>query len=171
MATQILNKGVSRRRFLSGMVAASAATVVGTSLLAPRKAMAAADTKASFTGNVLSGSHWGAFRAKVENGVWVDTVPFERDQHPTTMINGVREVVYNPARVKYPMVRIDWLKHGFKSDTSQRGDNRFVRVPWSQALDFFYHEMERVQNNYGPSALYGGHTAGSQWVNYTRPVQ
>ncbi|GHA36162.1 trimethylamine-N-oxide reductase TorA [Photobacterium aphoticum] len=158
MATQVLNKGVTRRRFLSGMIAASAASVVGTSLLAPRKAMAATDTKATFTGEVLSGSHWGAFRAKVVNGVWVDTVPFEKDKHPTTMINGVREVVYNPARVKYPMVRIDWLKHGFKSDTAQRGDNRFVRVPWSQALDFFYHEMERVQNNYGPSALYAGHT-------------
>lgn len=158
MATQILNKGISRRRFLSGMVAASAASVVGTSLLAPRNAMAATETKANFSGEVLSGSHWGAFRAKVENGVWVDTVPFEKDKHPTTMIDGVREVVYNPARVKYPMVRLDWLKHGYKSDTTQRGDNRFVRVPWSQALDFFYHEMERIQNNYGPSALYAGHT-------------
>ena len=158
MATQILNKGISRRRFLSGMVAASAASVVGTSLLAPRNAMAATESQAKFTGDVLSGSHWGAFRAKVVDGVWVSTTPFEKDNHPTHMIDGVREVVYNPARVKYPMVRIDWLKHGYKSDTTQRGDNRFVRVPWSQALDFFYHEMERVQNNFGPSALYAGHT-------------
>ncbi len=74
------------------------------------------------------------------------------------MLNAVREVVYNPSRVKYPMVRLDWLKHGWKSDTTQRGDNRFVRVPWSQALDFFHHELERVQTTYGPSALYAGNT-------------
>ncbi|SMY31613.1 Trimethylamine-N-oxide reductase 1 precursor [Photobacterium malacitanum] len=158
MATQTNKTGISRRRFLSGLAVASAASVVGTSLLAPRKAMAADEVKASFSGEVLSGSHWGAFRAKVVNGVWTETTPFEKDKNPTDMIQAVREVVYNPARVKYPMIRIDWLKQGYKSDTTQRGNNRFVRVPWSQALDFMYHEMERVQNNFGPSALYAGHT-------------
>ncbi len=158
MATQTNNTGISRRRFLSGLAMASAASVVGTSLLAPRKAMAAEEAKAAFSGEVLSGSHWGAFRAKVVDGVWTETTPFEKDKNPTDMIQAVREVVYNPARIKYPMVRIDWLKQGYKSDTTQRGNNRFVRVPWSQALDFFYHEMERVQNNFGPSALYSGHT-------------
>ncbi|SMY15716.1 trimethylamine-N-oxide reductase TorA [Photobacterium aquimaris] len=158
MATQTNKTGISRRRFLSGLAVASAASVVGTSLLAPRKAMAADEVKAAFSGEVLSGSHWGAFRAKVVNGVWTETTPFEKDKNPTDMIKAVREVVYNPARVKYPMIRIDWLKQGYKSDTTQRGNNRFVRVPWSQALDFLYHEMERVQDNFGPSALYAGHT-------------
>lgn len=78
MATQVNNKGISRRRFLSGLAVASAASVVGTSLLAPRKAMAATDAKANFTGEVLSGSHWGAFRAKVVDGVWVETVPLRK---------------------------------------------------------------------------------------------
>ncbi|MCM0148830.1 trimethylamine-N-oxide reductase TorA [Photobacterium galatheae] len=158
MTSHKTHQGVTRRRFLAGMAAATAASVIGGSLLAPRKALAASDAKNTLNKDVLSGSHWGAFRAKVVNGVWVDTVPFEKDQHPTQMIQGVREVVYNPARVKYPMVRLDWLKQGYRSDTTQRGDNRFVRVPWSQALDFFYHELERVQNQYGPSALYAGHT-------------
>ncbi|PSU89438.1 trimethylamine-N-oxide reductase TorA [Photobacterium kishitanii] len=158
MATQNNHKGITRRRFLSSLAVASAASVVGTSLLAPRKAMAATDAITGFNGEVLCGSHWGAFRAKVVNGVWTETTPFEKDKNPTDMIKAVREVVYNPARVKYPMIRIDWLKQGYKSDTTQRGNNRFVRVPWSQALDFLYHEMERVQNNFGPSALYAGHT-------------
>ncbi|QUJ70265.1 trimethylamine-N-oxide reductase TorA (plasmid) [Photobacterium sp. GJ3] len=158
MSTETMNQGVSRRRFLAGMIATTAASVIGGSLLAPRNALAASEMKPIMDRHVLSGSHWGAFRAKVVNGIWVETVPFEKDKHPTDMIQAVREVVYNPARVKYPMVRLDWLKHGFRSDTSQRGDNRFVRVPWSQALDFFYHELERVQNEYGPSALYAGHT-------------
>ncbi|SFQ29000.1 trimethylamine-N-oxide reductase TorA [Enterovibrio norvegicus] len=158
MATEKHVQGISRRRFLSGMLTASAGVAIGSSLLAPRSAMAATDAKNTFSGDVIHGSHWGAFRAKVENGIWIDTVAFENDPHPTSMLNGVREVVYNPSRVKYPMVRIDWLKHGWKSDTTQRGDNRFVRVPWSQALDFFHHELERVQTSYGPSALYAGHS-------------
>lgn len=157
MATEI-QQGLTRRRFLSGMVTASATAVIGSSLLAPRHAMATTDSKPTFSGDVIHGSHWGAFRAKVVNGIWIDTVPFENDPHPTSMLSGVREVVYNPSRVKYPMVRLNWLKQGYKSDTTQRGDNRFVRVPWSQALDFFHHEMERVQTSYGPSALYAGHS-------------
>lgn len=161
MTTKILNKGLSRRRFLSGLAATSASMVIGGSLLTPRKAMAATvsgeQTKA-FTGTVLSASHWGAFRARVENGIWVSTTPFEKDPHPSPMLAGTREVVYNPARIKYPMVRLDWLKNGYRSNTAERGNNRFVRVPWSQALDFVYHEMERIQNTYGPSALYAGHS-------------
>jgi len=107
---------------------------------------------------VQSGSHWGAFRARVVDGRWVETLPFEHDKHPTDMLKALSEVVYNPSRIRYPMVRLDWLRKGHQSDTSERGQNRFVRVTWSQALDFFYHELERVQKTYGPSALYAGHS-------------
>ncbi len=65
MATE-KQQGITRRRFLSGMLTASATAVIGTSLLAPRKAMAATDAKSTFSGEVIHGSHWGAFRAKVE---------------------------------------------------------------------------------------------------------
>ncbi|QZY49861.1 molybdopterin-dependent oxidoreductase [Escherichia coli] len=51
------------------------------------------------------------------------------------------------------MVRVDWLRKRHLSDTSQRGDNRFVRVSWDEALDMFYEELERVQKTHGPSAL------------------
>ncbi|TKU78981.1 molybdopterin-dependent oxidoreductase, partial [Citrobacter sp. TBCS-14] len=63
---------------------------------------------------------------------------------------------YNPSRVRYPMVRLDWLRKREKSDRSQRGDNRFVRVSWDQALDLFYEELERVQKTYGSSGVFTG---------------
>jgi trimethylamine-N-oxide reductase (cytochrome c) len=66
------------------------------------------------------------------------------------------KVVYNPSRVRYPMVRLDWLLKREKSDRSQRGDNRFVRVSWDQALDLFYEELERVQKTYGSSGVFTG---------------
>ncbi|MFP1591149.1 molybdopterin-dependent oxidoreductase [Escherichia coli] len=65
------------------------------------------------------------------------------------MIAGLPDHVHNAARIRYPMVRVDWLRKRHLSDTSQRGDNRFVRVSWDEALDMFsYEELERVQNDW-----------------------
>ena len=69
------------------------------------------------------------------------------------MIAGLPDHVHGGARIRYPMVRVDWLRKRHQSDTTQRGDNRFVRVSWDEALDFFYRELERIQKTYGPSAL------------------
>ncbi|WP_159566682.1 trimethylamine-N-oxide reductase TorA [Budvicia diplopodorum] len=147
MKTNAMN--VSRRHFLSGMGACAAVGLLSPSLLVSAKAQASADT----TRLVLTGSHWGAIRAKVVNGRFVEAVPFELDAHPTKMINGLADHVYATSRVRYPMVRVDWLRNRHNSDTTQRGDNRFVRVSWDEALDLFYQELERVQTQYGPSAL------------------
>lgn len=54
------------------------------------------------------------------------------------MIAGLPDHVHGGARIRYPMVRVDWLRKRHQSDTTQRGDNRFVRVSWDEALDFFY---------------------------------
>ncbi len=147
---------VSRRSFLRGAMAASAAAVIGPSLLAPKFASAA--TMAERDEWKLTGSHWGAFRAKIHGGKVVEVKPFEMDKYPTDMLNGIKGIIYNPSRVRYPMVRLDWYLNRHQSDTAQRGDNRFIRVTWDQALDLFYEELERVQKTYGPSALYAGAT-------------
>ncbi|WP_267284320.1 molybdopterin-dependent oxidoreductase [Psychrobacter phenylpyruvicus] len=81
---------------------------------------------------------------------WVEIKPFEFDQYPTKILDGVPGIIYSPSRVRYPMVRVDWYKNRHKSDTSQRGDNRFVRVSWDEALDLVYEELERIQKDYGP---------------------
>lgn len=53
----------------------------------------------------------GAIRAKVQNGKVVDVKPFEYDQYPTEMIKGIKDLIYSEARIRYPMVRLDWLKN------------------------------------------------------------
>lgn len=144
---------LKRRDFLKGITAGAAGVVVGPSLLTASKAMAADAPQWK-----LTGSHWGAFRARIENGRVAEIKPFELDTHPTDMLNGMKGMIYNPSRVRYPMVRVDWLKNGSKSDTSKRGDNRFVRVSWDKALDLFHSELDRVQKTYGSSALHAGQT-------------
>lgn len=145
----------SRRRFLAQLGGLTVAGMLGPSLLTPRRAtaaQAATDAVISKEG-ILTGSHWGAIRATVKDGRFVAAKPFELDKYPSKMIAGLPDHVHNAARIRYPMVRVDWLRKRHLSDTSQRGDNRFVRVSWDEALDMFYEELERVQKTHGPSAL------------------
>ncbi|AKH90247.1 Trimethylamine-N-oxide reductase 1 precursor [Edwardsiella tarda] len=148
---------VSRRRFLSQLGGLTALGLLGPSLLVARDARATTATAASGTQEgILTGSHWGAIRATVVDGRFVAAKPFELDKYPSKMVAGLPDHVHNTARIRYPMVRIDWMRKRHNSDTRQRGDNRFVRVSWDEALDLFYQELERIQTTYGPSALLSG---------------
>ena len=148
---------ITRRSFLKGVATTSAASVIGPSLLASASA-SAAETTGTWK---VSGSHWGAFRAHVYAGKVQEIKPLEADTNPSEMINGIKGIIYNPSRVRYPMVRLDWLKkHKYSAET--RGDNRFIRVTWDEALDLFYRELERVQKDYGPWALHAGQTGWRQ---------
>ncbi|WP_025560745.1 trimethylamine-N-oxide reductase TorA, partial [Vibrio parahaemolyticus] len=103
----------------------------------------------------------GAFRAHIYAGKVQEIKPLELDKNPTEMLNGIKGIIYSPSRVRYPMVRLDWLKkHKYSADT--RGNNRFIRVTWDEALDLFYRELERVQKEYGPWALHAGQTGWNQ---------
>ena len=148
----------SRRGFLKALSLASAATLIPNVVLGQTilKGATAAENAHNLVKWKFSGSHWGAFRAKIAGDKLLEVKPFEFDQHPTDMIYNIPGLVYNSSRVRYPMVRLDWFKHGHKSDTAQRGDNRFVRVTWDQALDLVYNELERIQTQYGAWALHIG---------------
>ncbi len=148
---------ITRRSFLKGVATTSAASVIGPSLLASASANAA-ETTGTWK---VSGSHWGAFRAHIYGGKVQEVKPLETDTNPTDMINGIKGIIYSPSRVRYPMVRLDWLKkHKYSAET--RGDNRFIRVTWDEALDLFYRELERIQKDYGPWALHAGQTGWRQ---------
>ncbi|WP_261815482.1 trimethylamine-N-oxide reductase TorA [Vibrio gallicus] len=150
---------LSRRSFLKGLGATgAAASVIGPSLLVSSGVNAAETTDGVWK---TSGSHWGAFRARIWAGKVQEIKPIEVDKHPTEMLNGIKGIIYSPSRVRYPMVRLDWLKkHKYSGET--RGNNRFVRVTWDEALDLFYRELERVQKDYGPWALHAGQTGWRQ---------
>ncbi|WP_372378269.1 trimethylamine-N-oxide reductase TorA [Vibrio natriegens] len=148
---------ITRRSFLKGVATTSAASVIGPSLLASASAKAAESTGPW----KVTGSHWGAFRAHIYAGKVQEIKPLELDKNPTEMLNGIKGIIYSPSRVRYPMVRLDWLKkHKYSADT--RGNNRFIRVTWDEALDLFYRELERVQKEYGPWALHAGQTGWNQ---------
>ncbi|MGO2133706.1 MAG: trimethylamine-N-oxide reductase TorA [Halomonas sp.] len=149
---------ITRRTFLKGVAASGAASLIGPSLL-----VRSVEASTSFAGEwKMAGSHWGAFEALVKGGRVAEVRPFGRDNYPTDMLNGIQGLIYNPSRIRYPMVRLDWLKNRENSDTTERGDNRFVRLSWDAALDLFYEELERMQQDYGPWALYAGNSGWRQ---------
>ena len=72
-----LRAEMSRRAFLSYWVALGAMSIAAPSLLATGARAATPD------GEVLNGSHWGVFRAKVEGGRFVSVRPWEKDPAPS----------------------------------------------------------------------------------------
>jgi len=154
MSDSTLNKipsGFSRRSFLETTSAAGAVGMMGTSLLSFGTAAAV-----PASGTVLTGSHWGAFRAKVEGGRVVGYTPWEKDLFPSPQLKGVIDSIYSPTRIKYPMVRRAFLEKGPGADPASRGKGDFVRVTWDQALDLVTKELTRVEKTHGPAATFAG---------------
>ncbi|MBC8441473.1 MAG: trimethylamine-N-oxide reductase TorA [Deltaproteobacteria bacterium] len=145
-----MGKELSRRQFLGGTLAAATMALFGPSLLTQAFAAAEGDYE------VLSGDHWGGLRAIVKGGRFVEAIPFEKDPFPTSLVKASSDYVYSPSRVKYPMVRAGFLKNGHKSDTSERGTGKFVRVSWEKATKLVASELKRVKEQYGVASIYGG---------------
>lgn len=53
-----------------------------------------------------------------------------------------KELVYHPDRVKYPLKRV-----------GQRGEGKWQRISWDEALDTIVSKLKQVIRNYGPEAI------------------
>ncbi len=63
-----------------------------------------------------------------------------------------RSRLYSPERLLYPMLRV-----------GERGEGKFKRVSWDEALDFIAHKMVELKAKYGPTALLDQAYAGSSF--------
>lgn len=62
---------------------------------------------------------------------------------------GWRKTIYDPDRLRYPMKR-----------TGERGEGKFERTTWDEALDTVAKELRRIKNSYGPTAILNVALAG-----------
>ena len=63
-----------------------------------------------------------------------------------------RARIYSPERLLYPMLRV-----------GARGEGRFKRVSWDEALDFIARKMVELKANYGPTAILDQAYAGTSY--------
>ena len=89
-------------------------------------------------------AHWGAFRVTVEDDEIVGIGPHPDDPAPSPLHENFRDGLRR-GRVARPSVRRGWLEHGPGPD-SRRGSDRYVEVPWDEALDLAANEIRRVRD-------------------------
>ncbi len=63
-----------------------------------------------------------------------------------------RERIYSAERLLHPMIRV-----------GKRGEGKFKRVSWDEALDFVVTKMTAIKKNYGPQAILDQSYAGASY--------
>ncbi len=101
-------------------------------------------------------SHWGAYTILVEDGRITGVEPLAEDPAPSAIIHSVAEWARPERRVLRPMIREGWLAKREHSDRSGRGAERFVAVPWDEALDLVANEITRVAGTHGNASIFAG---------------
>ncbi len=104
--------------------------------------------------SAMTMTQWGAFRVASENGSITSIEPLPHDPDPSPIARSLSAVTRS--RVMRPSVRESWLRHGPTSRQGKRGAEAFVEVDWDTALDLVASELDRVRQQYGNEAIYGG---------------
>jgi anaerobic dimethyl sulfoxide reductase subunit A len=65
---------------------------------------------------------------------------------------GYRKMLYHPDRLKYPMKRV-----------GKRGEGKFERISWEEAIDTIAAQMKRIGETYGPESRYVNYASGQSW--------
>src|SRR5690606_170407 len=75
---------------------------------------------------------------------------------PSPIIHSVAEWAKSDRRVLRPMIREGWLRSRENSGGAGRGNERFVAVPWDEALELVATEIRRVAATHGNASIFAG---------------
>ena len=104
----------------------------------------------------LTSSHWGTYRAKVQNGRVKELIGWENDKDPSPIGPGIIDIHDNQTRIDKPMIRKSWIDNGPGTNNNLRGIEPFVAVSWDEAENIVAKELNRVKKNFGNSSIFGG---------------
>lgn len=167
----IARSGVSRREVLKWCAGLGGAALLPGNILPGglRFAGAAAADSAEqsvFSGCTVNCGSQCALRVFYRDG---RITRIESDPYPDTSdsrsnracVRGrtMRQWVYSPDRVKYPMRRVPGAK---------RGEGRFERISWDEALDEVARQWVRILKEYGPEAIHRMYGSGTTSSGITR---
>ena len=95
--------------------------------------------------------------------VWVETdntgADIYGDHQVRASLRGrsIRRRINHPDRLTYPMKRV-----------GKRGEGKFVRISWEEALDTIADNLKRIVKEYGNEAVYINYSSGIVGGNITR---
>lgn len=149
---------ISRRDFLK--IASAATAVSSIPIIKSVSAMSAKPSSPpSFSPNFCELCFWNCgLIAKTVNGkvVTIDGNPlsYRGKGKLCGRGNAGLGLLYDPDRLKYPML-----------NTGKRGDPKWKRVSWDEALGFIANKMNDIKQKYGPESvvLFSHGTGGSFW--------
>ncbi|MFV0333937.1 MAG: DmsA/YnfE/YnfF family dimethyl sulfoxide reductase [Tropicimonas sp.] len=106
-----------------------------------------------------------ALRMHVEDGMirWVETDNTGTDAYGEHQLRAclrgrsMRKRVHHPDRLKYPMKRV-----------GRRGEGKFERISWEEALDTIATSLQSTLDTYGNEAVYIQYGTGVTGGNFTR---
>ena len=163
LVNAVTNTVLSRRSFLKWNAALGGTAVLakgGLSFGLERtdKAAARADEKIVWSACLVNCGSRCPLRLHVRDGVVVrvetdNTGDDEFGQHQVRCCvrgRSVRQRIYNPDRLKYPMKRV-----------GKRGEGKFERITWEEAYDTIASELRRIIDEYGNEAVYINYATGA----------
>jgi len=101
-------------------------------------------------------AHWGLYQARYRGDGVVETRPDSRDPNPSPIGSYHAELSAREHRIFQPMARAGYLENEARSDRRNRGRDPLIPVDWSIAIDLAARAIERVRQEYGNRAIYGG---------------
>ena len=114
------------------------------------------------------GCHYGAYScgvlAHVEDGVItrVEGNPYCPLNKGKLCAQGqsITQWVYNPQRLKYPLIR-----------TGEKGEGKFRKATWDQALGLVTSKIKELKDEYGPECITFGKGQAAGWYNVHHLLQ
>ncbi|WP_037374305.1 molybdopterin-dependent oxidoreductase, partial [Sediminimonas qiaohouensis] len=101
-------------------------------------------------------THWGIREVVAAPGESPRLRPYRDDPFPNDLGLDQLSSHVQAARVQRPAVRESFLRKGAAAGGAGRGQERFVEVPWDEALDLAAGELDRVRSEHGNAAIFGG---------------
>jgi len=138
---------LSRRQFLGTVGAAGAATTVAVSAAEPRPTGWSGSERVDKVATICEMCFWRCgVLASVKDGT---VVKLEGNpDHPLTRGrlcargNAGVGLLYDPDRLKYPLLRV-----------GARGEGKFKRIGWDEALDLFATKLKAIKDKYGAESV------------------
>ncbi len=166
-----LNPTLSRRTFLKG--SSVGAAVIAADMALPFNAVAnekiavnnVAEDKVVWSMCSVNCGSRCALRLHTKNDevYWVETDNTGNDEYGNHQIRAclrgrsIRRRMNHPDRLKYPMKRV-----------GKRGEGKFKRISWEEALDTIADNLKRIVKEYGNEAVYLNYATGIVGGNITR---